>query len=188
MEANPSVQTRLRAALRAALPGPAPPSAAQILAADVPYLSAACEEAARLGGAAKAQLRRAVVDAEVLGCPVPRGAQLFLNLHIDRAPPAAPPVDEARRSPSSRAAAARLGDGIRRARDLECFVPERWLARDDARGTESFNAQALPSTAFGGGFRGCFGMLPMILCLPILTVDMRLVGHHLRPALHSIPL
>ncbi|KAJ4424430.1 hypothetical protein N0V82_000952 [Gnomoniopsis sp. IMI 355080] len=74
MESNAEVQTELRNVLKAAFPGPELPSVQQILDVDVPYLSATCEEAIRLGGAAKAQLRQAIVNTEVLGCPIPKGA------------------------------------------------------------------------------------------------------------------
>lgn len=151
---NQSIQAQLRTALLVAFPGPDLPSAQEILDADVPYLSGTCEETVRLSGAAKAQLRMAVVDTEVLGCKVPKGAQVFMNLHIDRQPP---PIDEAKRSISCQAAAARLGDGIKTSRDLGCFEPRRWLVTDPKAGTEVFNPHALPSVAFGGGFRGCFG-------------------------------
>lgn len=164
MEANPSVQNQLRAVLQAAFPGPDLPSVQQILDSDIPYLSGTCEEAVRLAGAAKAQVRQAIVDTEVLGCPIPKGAQLFLNLHIDRAPA---PIHESKRSLSSQAAAARLGDGIKGARGLASFDPGRWLVKSE-KGTEAFHAQALPSTAFGGGFRGCFGTLSPSSQLPTL--------------------
>lgn len=161
IEAIPEVQTRLRTALQAKFPGPGMPSVQQILDADIPYLSGTCEEAVRLAGAAKAQLRQAIVDTVVLGVPVPKGAQLFLNLHIDRAPN---PVDESKRSSSSQAAAARFGDRIKGRSDLSSFDPGRWLVKNE-KGVEIFHPQALPSTAFGGGFRGCHGKL-FIFFLP----------------------
>jgi hypothetical protein len=156
MELYPAVQDELRAVLRAAFPGPAPPSAAEIVQADVPYLDAACEETFRLSCTATCSLRQALVDTHVLGCPVPKGAELLLIYCVDRAPP---PVDEALRSDTSRASAEKLGDGLQGApgRDLGTFQPRRWLVRDEQTGKEVFNAYAVPSLTFGGGYRGCFG-------------------------------
>lgn len=73
MEASPAVQTELRTTLQAAFPGPDAPSSDEILRADMPYLDGVCEEAFRLAGAAKAQLRRSLVDTEILGCKVSTG-------------------------------------------------------------------------------------------------------------------
>lgn len=78
MEANSTIQTKLRIALQAAFPGPAVPSTEDILEADIPYLDGACEETFRLAGAAKALLRRALVDTEVLGCKVSGDHQAFM--------------------------------------------------------------------------------------------------------------
>ncbi|SPQ24085.1 98bcb0d1-d493-4b7c-8817-0a47768b614d [Thermothielavioides terrestris] len=169
MELYPAVQDELRAVLRAAFPGPAPPSAAEIVQADVPYLDAACEETFRLSCTATCSLRQALVDTHVLGCPVPKGAELLLIYCVDRAPP---PVDEALRSDTSRASAEKLGDGLQGApgRDLGTFQPRRWLVRDEQTGKEVFNAYAVPSLTFGGGYRGCFGRKLAVMELRIMVV------------------
>lgn len=155
MEANQHVQSELRTTLRAAFPD-SMPSVDQISGTDIPYLDGTCEETLRLAGTAKAQLRQAVVDTEILGCRVPKGAQVFLNLHINRAPF---PTDELKRSASSRAAGTRLGDGLQTyaGRDVSTFEPRRWLTKDENTGREIFNPYAMPSLAFGGGLRGCPG-------------------------------
>lgn len=155
MESNPGVQTELRAALRAAFPGPEPPTANEIIQTEVPYLDGTCEEGLRLAGTAKALLRQAVVDTEVLGCRIPKGTEVFLNLHINRQPA---PVDEQKRSHSSQEAASKRGDGFQgpAGRDLGRFEPKRWLIKNE-HGQEVFNPFALPNLAFGGGYRGCFG-------------------------------
>ncbi|ROV89570.1 hypothetical protein VMCG_09950 [Cytospora schulzeri] len=158
MEANPSVQTELRTALQMAFPGPDVPLSDEILRADIPYLDGVCEEAFRLAGAAKAQLRRSLVDTEILGCKIPKGSEVFMNLHVNRMPA---PVDESKRSATCQEAAVKHGegDGLQGAagRDLGSFEPKRWLVRDKS-GKESFNAHAIPSLAFGGGYRGCLGV------------------------------
>lgn len=155
MEANPHVQSELRSILKAAF-SEAIPSVEQILGADLPYLDGVCEETLRLAGTAKAQLRQAVVDTEILGYGVPKGAQIFMNLHINRTPY---PADEDTRSVSSRAAGAKFGDGFKTeaGRDIASFEPRRWLTQDEKTGKSIFNPHALPSLAFGGGLRGCIG-------------------------------
>ncbi|KAJ4423613.1 hypothetical protein N0V82_001781 [Gnomoniopsis sp. IMI 355080] len=154
MESNPSVQSKLRTALRTAFPRPDPPTVDEIIQTDIPYLDGACEEGLRLAGTAKALLRQAVVNTEVLGCQIPKGTEVFLNLHINRQ---LAPVDEAKRSLSSQEAASKRGDGFKgpAGRDLGSFEPERWLVKEN--GKEVFNPYALPTLAFGGGYRGCFG-------------------------------
>lgn len=156
MEAYPAVQTELREVLEAAFPGPDLPTVGDILATDIPYLDGMVEESFRFAGVAKASLRQALVDTEILGYKIPKGAEIIMNFHIDRAPV---PVDESKRSSGSRAAVARVGDGLQSdaGRDLDRFEPRRWLVKDEVTGKVTFNAHALPSLALGGGYRGCFG-------------------------------
>lgn len=157
MEDNLAIPTELRIALQAAFPGPDAPSADEILRTDVPYLDGVCEESFRLAGAAKAQIRQSLVDTEILGCKVPKGSEILMNLHVNRMPA---PVDESRRSATCRKAAVKHGeeDGLQGAagRELGSFEPRKWLVRDD-QGKQSFNAHAIPALAFGGGYRGCLG-------------------------------
>ncbi|KAK2603555.1 hypothetical protein QQS21_004235 [Conoideocrella luteorostrata] len=156
MEAYPAVQTELRVALNAAFPGSEPPSVEDILTTDIPYLDATCEEGFRLAGVAKGNLRQAIVDTEILGCKIPKGAEIFMNYHINRTPV---PVDESKRTVGSRATAAKHGNGLQgdAGRDIETFEPRRWLVKDEKTGEEVLNAYALPNISFGGGYRGCFG-------------------------------
>ncbi|KAF7539305.1 hypothetical protein G7054_g2238 [Neopestalotiopsis clavispora] len=155
MGAYPAVQDELRRALNAAFSG-SEPSIEDILGTDIPYLDATCEESFRLSGVAKGNLRQAIADTEILGCKIPKGAEIFMNYHIDHAPA---PVDESKRTTSSKAAASKFGDGIQGApgRDLGVFEPRRWLTKDEKTGADVFNPYALPSLAFGGGYRGCTG-------------------------------
>lgn len=161
MESYPETQAELRALLKAAFPHTKTPSMEEILGTDIPYLDAVCEETFRLGGVAKGNLRSAAVDTHILGHFVPKGAELFLNFHVDHAPY---PVDEAVRSASSQSAGVKLtvGEGASHyekiaLRDLGSFEPRRWLVKDEKTGKEAFDAQALPQLAFGGGYRGCSG-------------------------------
>ncbi|CAG9948459.1 unnamed protein product [Clonostachys rosea f. rosea IK726] len=128
MEAYPSVQTQLRKALNNAFPGNKVPSAEEITHSDIPYLDAAIEEGFRLAGVAKASLRQALVDTSILGCPIPKGAEIIMNYHINRQPV---PVDESKRSETCRANVVKTGDGL--------------------QGRAGFDL------AFGGGYRGCVG-------------------------------
>ncbi|KAK7752916.1 hypothetical protein SLS62_005075 [Diatrype stigma] len=175
MEAYPAVQTELREVLEAAFPGPGLPTVEDILGADIPYLDAMVEESFRFAGVAKASLRQAVVDTEILGYKIPKGAEIIMNFHIDRAPI---PVNESKRSSGSRAAIARVGDGLQSdaGRDLNRFEPKRWLVKDEVTGKVTFNAHALPSLALGGGFRGCFGRrlayMEFRIVVVLLTLDL----------------
>ncbi|KAI1658637.1 cytochrome P450 [Daldinia decipiens] len=154
MEAYPATQAELRTALKAAFPS-GNPSVEEILGTDIPYLDAACEESFRLAGVAKGNLRQATVDTEILGCKIPKGAEVFMNYHVNHTPA---PVDESKRTAGSKAAAAKFGDGFQSnaGRDLGAFEPRRWLVKETT-GQEVFNAHALPSLSFGGGYRGCSG-------------------------------
>ncbi|KAI0435981.1 cytochrome P450 [Xylaria telfairii] len=154
MEAYPAVQNELRSALQDKFPEP--PSVFQILDTDIPYLDGVCEETFRLAGTSKGNLREALTDTEILGFKIPKGAEVVLNMHINASPYA---VDGSKRNPSSQASIAKHGNGFigPAGQNLHSFVPSRWLVRDSATGRYTFNAYQLPSLAFGGGYRGCFG-------------------------------
>ncbi|KAK5636396.1 hypothetical protein RRF57_012109 [Xylaria bambusicola] len=132
------------------------PSVTDILETNIPYLDAACEEIVRLAGVAKGNLRQAIVDTEILGYKIPKGAEIFMNYHIDRTPV---PVARSKRSVGSQAAIDKHGDGLQSnaGHDLGDFELRRWLVNDKDTGKDVFNAYALPSIAFGGGYRGCAG-------------------------------
>jgi len=156
MAANQSAQDTLRQKLRSAFPGPGLPTAAEILDANIPYLSAAIEELLRLSVPNGIVTRQAMVDTQILGYAIPKGTDVLLNTRCLHRPP---PVPEHVRSPTSQAAFERIGHrGMEgeSGRDLNEFEPRRWLGKDGA-GSEYFNASALPSLQFGGGIRGCFG-------------------------------
>jgi len=159
MALHRDTQAQLRRALTSAFgsrPSQKLPTAAAILAADIPFLDAVMEETTRCAATAALTSRDALVDTEVLGRPVPAGSTVILNLNINHTPY---PIDESVRSATSRAVQAkrtRGGFDSESGRDLEQFEPRRWLAKD-ADGREVFDAYSLPSLTFGGGFRGCFG-------------------------------
>ncbi|KAL6154572.1 hypothetical protein ACJBU6_07820 [Exserohilum turcicum] len=156
MAANQSAQATLRQKLQCAFPGQEMPSAAQILDANIPYLSAAVEELLRLSVPNGIVTRQAVVDTQILGYAIPRGTDVLLNTRCLHRPPHVP---ESVRSPTSQAALQRKGYQGREGEssgNLDAFEPQRWLAKDEA-GSEYFDPSALPSLQFGGGIRGCFG-------------------------------
>lgn len=163
MGAYPVVQNELRIALNSGFLGSKLPSATKIVDTNIPYLDATCEESFRLAGTAKGSVRHALVNTEILGYKIPKGAEVLLNYHINHAPL---PVDDSMRSLSSQHARSKHGDCLlgEAGRDLTVFEPRRWLVKDERMGTAKFNAYALPSLAFGGGYRGCFGERESFIC------------------------
>ncbi|KAI1310172.1 cytochrome P450 [Xylaria venustula] len=165
----------LRAALNASFTDKRP-SVVDILQTNLPYLDATCEETVRLAGVAKGNLRQAVIDSEIPGCKIPKGAEVFMNYDIDRTPVS---VDQSKRSTYNQAVMDKHGDGFQgnAGRDLGDFNPRRWLVRDKDTGNEVFNAYALPSIAFGGGYIGCAGRklasmeLRIVITLLILNFE-----------------
>jgi len=156
MAAYQGPQATLRRALQSAFDNKVPETAAEILDAEIPYLDASVEETVRVAGTAGITTRQALVDTEVLGCRIPKGAHLLLNIRIMY-----PPMDVAEnlRSASSQAAQAKRTQGGfdgHPGRDLHLFEPRRWMTKDSG-GKEVFDAYALPTLTFGGGLRGCFG-------------------------------
>ena len=155
MEAFPAAQAELRKVLQEVFPT-SEPSREEILGKSIPFLDAACEETFRLAGVAKTNLRSTLVDTQILGHPVPKGADIMMNFHVDRIPI---PVAESVRLTGSQATADKHGDWVHQkaGRDLDTFEPRRWLVKDEKTNAETFNAHALPMLAFGGGYRGCPG-------------------------------
>ncbi|KAI1329839.1 cytochrome P450 [Xylariaceae sp. FL0255] len=175
MELYPAVQDELRAALRAVFNTNQPPYG-DILDTDIPYLSATCEESLRFANVARGNIRQALVDTEILGHKIPKGAEVLLSFSVDHTPV---PVDPSKRASGSRAAIDRHGDGFQGSagRDLSVFEPRRWLTTDNKTGKEVFNPYALPFLAFGGGYRGCTGrklammQFRMVVTLLILNLE-----------------
>jgi len=173
---NPSAQSTLRAALRAAHGTAASerraPNLEEITSTSVPYLDATMEELLRCAGTVPFVPRDAIVDTTLLGHRIPKGTLvLFINQGPGIvSPPVGQQVPEELRSESSRAHA-----DVRGAWDaagISSFMPERWLvpAPEGAKGVgkESFNPAAGPHMAFGAGPRGCFGRRLAYLELRIL--------------------
>ena len=162
MSAYQHVQTQFRAELRRVFPGPGLPSTAQILDTVIPYLDAVVEETLRLSVTAGVVPREVVIDTQILGCHIPKGTIVFLSTRVQAEPL---PIAEERRSDSSRAAIEKRSyHGLhgQEAQNLDVFEPSRWITRDE-KGNEMFDVNTLPTLWFGGGFRGCFGKLPLVL-------------------------
>ncbi|ROT40788.1 cytochrome P450 [Sodiomyces alkalinus F11] len=154
---NPATQTKLRAGLRSAHADAAAagrvPTLAELIRNKVPYLDAVWEEALRLS--AVSVTREATCDTTLLGHHIPKGTVVFLLSNGPSFYGPSLPIDEDKRSPSSRAAVPRRWDE-RGDVGMQAFHPERWLATDEKGGVE-FDATAGPQLVFGLGPRGCFG-------------------------------
>lgn len=152
----PQTQAKLREELYASIPEAVeekrPPTFEELRRARLPYLEAVIEEARRL--TPFVIVREAARDLEVLGRRVPKGAQCLMVSAGPGITLPSVPVDEATRSPSSRAA--KPWGKWDESRDLKRFEPERWLvARAD--GGLDFDATAGPQLGFGMGTRQCWG-------------------------------
>lgn len=156
------VQNRLRRAIITVLADSTAskiPSAAQIVAADIPYLDATIAEILRCGRTTTGAVRVAKVDCTVLGYRIPKGSSIMCStcgpsyLHDTLA------VNEGSRSPSSQAAGGKHREW--ESGGKQKFRPERWLeGGGDGDASEAgvyFNPNAGPSLPFGAGPRGCFG-------------------------------
>ncbi|KAG8160032.1 hypothetical protein KVR01_010669 [Diaporthe batatas] len=185
---NPGAQDRLRAELRAAFPGAATPSYAELAGSHVAYLDAVVEEVLRHAGSIAFVVRRAMCDAPVLGRVVPRGTNVFLMANgAGYLAPNRPVEPDGLRAPGARrggggggAADANKGlTGVWDDADIGAFKPERWL-RSAGDGVVVFDPMAGPSLPFGAGPRGCYGRR---LALQALRIQIALAVWHfeLRP-------
>lgn len=164
---NPHIQTKLRAELRSAHAEAAAerraPSLKELISNKAPYLEAVWEETLRLS--AVSVTREATCDTTLLGHYIPKGTVVFLLSNGPSFYGPSLPIDDNKRSPSSRSAATRRWD---EAGDMRAFNPERWLEKDE-KGTVEFNATAGPQLVFGLGTRGCFGKRLAYLEARIIT-------------------
>ncbi|KZL65274.1 cytochrome p450 monooxygenase [Colletotrichum tofieldiae] len=150
-----TVQTRLRADLRAAFPAAdRPPSVTEIIKAQIPYLDAVIEEILRCCKTLPIMSREARVDTQILGAMIPKGTVVMFLAHGPGVLRPAVPVDETKRTENGRNAKKRVGTWD--PEEIEEFQPERWLKKD-MNGTEVFDSNAGPLMTFGYGPRACFG-------------------------------
>ena len=152
---NPDIQKKLRDELHATYPAAVEekrvPSSAEMTRGHIPYLEAVIEETLRLH--ATTVTREAMCDTEILGHRVPKGTTVFLVSNGPGFYSPSLPVDDTKRSQTSRAA--RLGRWDE-TKDLMTYDPERWL-RKGPNGEIEFDGAAGPQMIFGLGPRGCFG-------------------------------
>ena len=166
---HPEVQSKLRAALYSALPQAAEehrlPTFDEIRRAKSPYLHAVIEEMLRL--TAVTVTREALCDTEVLGQRIPKGSILFLVSNGPGFQSPSIPVDDTKRSPTSKPAKGQKWD---ESKDLRIYDPERWLVRNGNDQVE-YDGTAGPQLGFGEGTRGCWGRrLAYIEMTTILTL------------------
>lgn len=151
---HPHAQSKLRSALYSALPEAVEekrfPTFEELRRAQIPYLDAVIDEMLRL--TAVTVTREALCDTEVLGQWIPKGSQIFLVSNGPGFLSPSLPIDDTKRSPTSRAAKDRSWDETK---DMKIFDPERWLVR---KGKEvEFDGVAGPQLGFGLGPRACWG-------------------------------
>ncbi|KAI9691122.1 MAG: hypothetical protein M1822_008742 [Bathelium mastoideum] len=186
---KPQVQRDLRSALTSGLnitrPDPSStvlPTPASILETPIPYLDAVIEEMLRMGAVASGISRQATVDTTLLGYPIPKGTEVFFANAGPCYKAPAIPVDESKRSASSRERKGKVGEWD--LGDIEEFRPERWL-KEDENGLR-FDINAGPNMAFSAGIRGCFGKrlayaeAKLLLTLIVLNFDLKPVPPELR--------
>jgi cytochrome P450 len=128
------------------------PTFSEIRSARIPYLDAVVEEVNRLN--AFTVTRSALVDTQILGCPIPKGTEVFMVSNGPGFMSPHLPVDDTKRTEASRAA--KIRDYWDESEDLTVFRPERWLSTD-ADGTTEFDGAAGPQLVFGLGPRACWG-------------------------------
>ncbi|KAI9687173.1 MAG: hypothetical protein M1822_002584 [Bathelium mastoideum] len=142
------------------------PNAEEIAATSVPFLDAFIEETHRLCTTSSAVVRVAVKDTTVLGHAVPKGSDVFMLMNGPGYQTKGLRVDEHLRSKTSRDAKDKYG--VWDERNVEQFVPERWLVKNE-RGEKRFDPFAGPANPYGKGLRSCFGTKLAVLELKIFV-------------------
>ena len=158
----PEIQTKLRLVLHSTLSTAKSENRLftfdEIRHARLPYLDAVIEEMLRIN--AVTVTREALRDTTILGYPIKKGTQVFFVSNGPGFLSPSIPVDDAKRSESSRAA--KLNARWDETRDLALFDPERWLVRKrEGEGLleadVDFDGAAGPQLVFGLGPRACWG-------------------------------
>ncbi|ORY04451.1 cytochrome p450 monooxygenase [Clohesyomyces aquaticus] len=171
---NQDVQSRLRSELRSAY-GKAveerrEPKFEELNHPRHPYLEAVVEEALRCHSTTVT--REAVTDTELLGHHIPKGTVVFCVSNGPGFYKPALPVNDSKRSPTSKAAA--KPKAWDESRDLSAFYPDRWLVQKSSNEKTGetrleFDGNSGPQLIFGAGPRGCFGRRLAYIEMRILT-------------------
>ena len=159
---TPSAQSQLREALQTqfadARAAGRNPTVQEITSKQVPWLEATIEESLRCSATAPSVDRMALVDTQILGYRIPKGAIVSQPCSGPSITTPAFDIDEAVRSPTS--LVARREEGLvppNWSREgISVWKPQRWLVRGP-NGQLEFNPKAGPQVAFGLGTRGCYG-------------------------------
>ncbi|KAL6806780.1 cytochrome P450 [Trichoderma sp. SZMC 28013] len=162
MSTYQSVQARLRDALRQAHSDAYRdsrfPTMEEICGTSIPYLDAVMEEALRCGSVATLIARTATCDTQILGYPIPKGADVILTVTGPSMTEPALPIPESLRSLESQESKDRVPCWED---DVSEFKPERWLkmvkSADGSKEEEVFDQNAGPTLIFSAGPRQCFG-------------------------------
>lgn len=158
----PHIQTKLRSVLYETLSTAKEENRLftfeEIRHAKLPYLDAVIEEMMRIN--AVPVTREALCDTTILGCPIKKGTQVFFMSNGPGFLSPSIPVDDSKRSESSRVA--KLNATWDETQDLSLFEPERWLVRkNEGEGVLAddvyFDGAAGPQLVFGLGPRSCWG-------------------------------
>ncbi|KAM7183599.1 Cytochrome P450 [Rhypophila sp. PSN 637] len=145
---------------------------AKLVETDIPYLDAYVHELIRCSATAGPIERMAAVDTVVFGYHIPKGTHMLLNTKIqDVHVRSLKDIPETTRSATSQSAQGKVRGGLLGdcGHDLDGFNPARWLVKNENTGKEVFDGRALPSLAFGGGFRGCPGKKLAVMDLRIMV-------------------
>lgn len=155
---NQGVQQKLRDILREVYPRANAdgdvPTTDEIVNTSVPYLDAFIEESHRCGNTVPTIVRHAIRDTVVLGHHIPKGTDVFLLTNGPSYQSPALKINESMRSSTCQETKSRFGDW--NPSDIDQFLPERWLSRDD-QDQWRFDPRAGPAHPYGTGQRGCFG-------------------------------
>lgn len=156
---NVDVQNKLRKELQTCHSDAAAenrlPTFQEINKTPVHYRDALIEEILRCSLTEAATIRTALVDAEVLGCRIPKGTEVFL---MGNGPSVFSPefaIDDSLRTQSCIESKDKIG--VWKHKAMAEFDPERWMVDDPATGQKVFNQAAGPLLTFGLGERGCYG-------------------------------
>lgn len=133
------------------------PTAKEIATFHHPYIDAVLEELLRCADTAAVLSRKAVVDTDIFGIPIPKGTDLNFMTYAGYVAPPVGVIEEHTRSASSQASKDKTG--VWEVSDINLFKPERWLRPTNEKGGVEFQKNAGPNMQFGAGIRGCFGML-----------------------------